>query len=433
MPESNINKRKQVFTPRFAWIYALAMTTCIGALLFGLVLFWDFLDSYEKSLPDGTAKQVFAEFFTELEKDKLYEWQKPFVSELETFANYSAYMDEKVLNGAMSYRNIITGKAEIKKYAVFSAEGKFAEFELSQIETSGKKAWVLSGIKTVFDKLEGFDIVVPAQSIVYVNGNIVEANHISGSILTNEIVGIEDVYTIENLIAQPVVEAQFTDGSWRELAYNSETKEYADKTSIIADILEGDTLYINGIAVTDNYLVKEKLTSPESERLKLSYNRYQICGSFGELVLSVVNKAGKEGLLHNLGDAAYIQEIVYSSELEDTLSELAKSAALAYATYMTKDAGIAEVKKYFETDTPTYKAIQISEVYWYTKHIGYRFENVEITEFYEHDEDNYSCRVTLDQYIVRTSTDTRLFPLDITLFFRQSDGKYLVYDMISNK
>jgi hypothetical protein len=99
---------------------------------------------------------------------------------------------------------------------------------------------------------------------------------------------------------------------------------------------------------------------------------------------------------------------------------------------MTNNSSLAELRGSFETETATYEALRKSEVYWYTDHIGYWFENIEASEFFDHGGDVFSCRVTLDQYIKRTETDTRLFPLDITLFFRNVNGKYLVYNLIGN-
>jgi len=204
-----------------------------------------------------------------------------------------------------------------------------------------------------------------------------------------------------------------------------------DKSLLTVEVLDGFTLFINNVEIGEEYLISEGIRKPEADRLNLKYKRYQIATNLGISAIKVVDNYDREGALTSEGQK-FEQEIIYDKGLEAEYKKLAEDAAKTYAKFMTNDAKLSELRGFFETGTATYEALRKSEVHWYTDHIGYRFENIEAKEFYDHGGGAFSCRVTLDQYIKRTETDTRLFPLDITLFFRPAGGKFLVFDLIGN-
>ena len=347
--------RKKVFTPRFKQIYLLTMAVLFTAAALWLGYFWLLLEEYEKKTPDYAAKQVFKQYFEDVDYGTLYELEKPKLSEVESYDGYTSYLGSKIGTGIISFGAAPTGVPGLKKYNVFADGVRFAEFELSPAEESGARRWELSRLDTLLDK---------------------------------------GLLTVE--------------------------------------ILEGFTLFVNDMEIGDDYLIAEGIRKPEADRLNLKYKRYQIATNFGIFAIKAVDGANREGALAGGVKQTFFQEIVYDSELLAKYGKLAENAATTYAKYMTNNAKLSELREFFETGTATYDALRKSEVHWYTDHIGYRFENIEASEFYDHGGEVFSCRVTLDQYIKRTETDTRRFPLDITLFFRKAGGHFLVFDLIVN-
>ena len=205
-----------------------------------------------------------------------------------------------------------------------------------------------------------------------------------------------------------------------------------DKGLLTVEILDGSTLYINDSEIGDGYLTATGIRRPEADRLNMKYNRYQMTSNLGVTAMTVVDKAGREGAIAGGAGLKYVQEIIYDDALFAKFGSLAADAATTYAKYMTNNAKLSDLRVFFETGTATYEALRRSEVHWYTDHIANWFENIVASEFFDHGGGTFSCRVTLDQYIKRTETDTKLFPLDITLFFRKTDDKFLVFELIGN-
>ena len=73
-----------------------------------------------------------------------------------------------------------------------------------------------------------------------------------------------------------------------------------------------------------------------------------------------------------------------------------------------------------------------SEVFFFTEHQKSYFENETASDFFEWDNDIFSCRITYDNYILRTAGELFCFPLDVTLFFRRVGKQFMVFDMIIN-
>ena len=407
----------------------VAATLCITA---GLAVFWKNLDKYEKSQPGYAAEQVFTQYFKEIDFDTLYELEKPALSDFEIYGNYMAYLKKKAGDTPRSFRSAPTGLPDMKKYAVYADDNLFAEFELKHIEGHGKQGWALAGVHTIFTKIEDFYIIAPAGFPVYVNGKPADNRYKAAGVILNPMASPADVYKISGLIAEPAVEVRYGNGDTEPLAYNAANNAYIYARTITADILPGSSLYINSVKADDSFIIREDIRSEETDRLGLNRSRYRITDCFDKPAVHVVDRSGSEGVIREMGDWTYIQEVLFDTELQGRFGAFAINAAKEYARFMTNNSSLAELRKYFETGTRLYDDIRKSEVVWYTDHIGHWFENAAVSEFYRQDGEAFSCRVTFDQYIQRTERDIRVFPLDVTLFIRGGGEKFLVFDMISN-
>jgi len=422
---------KKILTGKFKKAFLISLSVLAASVVCWLAFLWLRLDSYEKSMPDNAASRVFNQYFNELAFGKLFALEKPNLSSLETLENYTAYLNDRA-GGQRNFVNIPYDAQDTRKYVVFAGGAGFAEFELVKRAGFFNDIWEFSKVATIFDIIEEFKITAPAGSSVYVNSKLVGENYKTGSGLSCPMAGNYDVYTISGLIAKPVVEAQYG-GRVNTLAYDSELNEYSAIPVLTIDIIDSFTLAINGIQIDDSFLLKDGIKTAETDRLKLHRKIYRILYGFDDPPeVSIVSAAGKEGVIRNTGDLHFIQEFISDGALEAQYKDRAIATAKTYAEFMTFDTTLRELQRYFETGTEIYNNIRTSEVYFYTPHINYWFENVTASEFFARENDTFSCRVTFDHYVRRNAELLFHFPLDITLFYRRAGGQFMVYDMISN-
>jgi len=425
---------KKVFSAKFKKAYLVMLAVLSALIVCWLVFVWVNLNIYEKSNPGNVASSVFNQYFRELDFDKLFAMERSSFSELETLDNYTAYLKQRAGTGSRNFISVpLSEDTEgVKKYVVFTESAGFAEFELKEKAGVFGKVWELSSVRTVFDKINAFNIVVPSGSSVHVNGRHVSANYKTGDKIFCEMAGVHDIYTISGLAARPVVEAS-SGGRMRALSYDSEFNEYSAIPVLTADIIDSFSLFINGIKVEDSFILRDGIRTDETNRLRLHRKIYRVpYGLGGQPDVSIVSITGKESAIIDDGNLNFVQKIVSDADLERQYKDLAIAAAKTYAEFMTYDTGIRELQRYFQTGTQIYNNIRTSEVYFYTPHIDYWFENINASEFLARENDTFSCRVTFSHYVRRNAQQLNLFPLDVTLFFRRSGAQYLIYDMIIN-
>ena len=425
-----------ILADKFKRIYFSALAVLTVVIICWLVFIWLRLDSYEKSIPENTAKQVFNQYFKELAFDKLLAQEVSFISKLETLENYTAYLTERAGSGGRNFIKIPEDAelqtADIKRYVVFSDNTGIAEFELKEQPGIFGKVWRLSGVRTVYKNLDELKVIVPAGCDVYVNKKHVSKDYKTSAGIFSAAAGTYDIYTISGLIAKPVIEARFS-GRIIDLAFDSEANEYSAIPVLTADIIDSYTLFLNSIQIDDSFIIRDNIKTEETDRLRLRRKIYRIPFGLTEKPnVSIVNSAGKEGIIREKGEFHFVQEFVSDSDLEKQFKERAIAAAKTYSRFMTFNTTIRELQKYFESGTQIYQLIRTSEVYFYTPHRDNWFENEAASEFFAINDEAFSCRVTFDNLIRRTANDLFRFPLDVTLFFRRIGEQFMVYDMVIN-
>lgn len=212
---------------------------------------------------------------------------------------------------------------------------------------------------------------------------------------------------------------------------------YYKNESVAVRIYKTSKLYVNDIELSDSYITKDGITTDSCKRLPeglegIMLREYEVKDLLLAPTIKVINRFGKESnLVLDEKTNMYVEEIVYDT-ITDDIKKLATDAAQTYAKYVTLDASLANVANYFDKNSDTYNNIRISETRWYTYHIGYEFKDVELNEYYIFGEDIFSIRYSCNHYVYRTRNEEHVFPLDLTLYFKNINGKYYVYDMVSN-
>lgn len=212
---------------------------------------------------------------------------------------------------------------------------------------------------------------------------------------------------------------------------------YQKNEYVAVKIYKGSKVFVNDIELTDSYITSDNISTESCKHVPEGVTGIMMCeyavdGLLLKPTIKVINRYGNESkLVYDEKDNIYVEEITYDEPTKDIVKR-ATDAAQTYAKYITLDASLNNLSKYFDSTSNTYRNIRVSEIKWYTAHIGYKFEDVELKEYYKYDENTFSIRYSCNHQVYRTKTDIHTFPLDLTLYFKNIKGDYYVYDMVSN-
>ncbi len=218
---------------------------------------------------------------------------------------------------------------------------------------------------------------------------------------------------------------------------NTVSTLYQKNESVSARIYKDSKIYINDIELADSYITADDITTDSCKHVPegvvgILMREYKVENLLLKPSVKVINRYGNESnLVYDEKNNVYVEEITFDEPTEDIIKR-ATDAAQTYAKYITLDASLNTLSKFFDSTSNTYKNIKISETKWYTTHIGYEFEDVKLKEYYRYDENTFSIRYSCNHQVYRTRTDIHTFPLDLTLYFKNIKGNYYVYDMVSN-
>ena len=218
---------------------------------------------------------------------------------------------------------------------------------------------------------------------------------------------------------------------------NSVSTIYQKNEFVTVKIYKGSKVFVNDIELTDSYITTDDITTESCKHVPEGVNgilmrEYKVDNLLLKPNVKVINRFGNEStLVYDENNNVYVEEISYDEPSEEIIKR-ATDAAQTYAKYITLDASLNSLSKYFDSTSNTYKNIRVSEIKWYTAHIGYEFEDVELKEYYIYDENTFSIRYSCNHQVYRTKNDIHTFPLDLTLYFKNIKGNYYVYDMVSN-
>ncbi len=356
--------------PRFYSALIVCWVIALSALVIGLLFLATYLKDYESVQPKYTADEVFREYFEK--KNFTYVLDHPSVKlgSYETKDSIGAYLSALVGENELSYHNISSGMdLDTSKYIVKYSEGE-RDVKIASFEL------VKSGEKSPkgFDKyaLAGFELFYPAEK------------------------------------------------------------------SVALKVTKGSVPYINGIPLDDGCIKEEGIEHENNAHLPegvsgIFYTLYYVDELTSTPSVTVKNAEGADiPLFFNNEENCYETELVYDEALAAEMGERAAEAGKILATYMQNDCKIAKVTPYFEKGTPLYKSITSTLQWAVIDHDSYTFEDIETSEFYRYDENTFSCRVKMTHVLKRKRLEDYRDRVDATFFFREINGKYMVYDRTNN-
>lgn len=119
-------------------------------------------------------------------------------------------------------------------------------------------------------------------------------------------------------------------------------------------------------------------------------------------------------------------EVAIGQEERDT----ALNAARTYALYMIKKASAADLAKYFNRSSDTYRAITGAELGFVQSAAKQEFTQEQVSDYIRYSEDLFSVRIRLNLKQTRRDGTVKDNPVDQSLFFSRDDrGRWLCYFM----
>lgn len=214
---------------------------------------------------------------------------------------------------------------------------------------------------------------------------------------------------------------------------------YKAEKSISVKALTNSTVYINNVPLTEDYITSEEMPTEVNKHLPegvpgITYVIYKVEGLLNDPTPHVLNRREAQGMLtYDEEKALYTEEVSYDTDWQKQYAAHVINAAETYAKYLTMDATAAQLRKYFDQTSKIYYLISTSERYWYTPHIAFAFEGSSATEFYAYSDEVFSCRYTGTMVVYKTASEIFRYPMNLSLYFKNIDGTFMVYDMVNNE
>lgn len=213
---------------------------------------------------------------------------------------------------------------------------------------------------------------------------------------------------------------------------------FQTKKDVTIRVPKGYSLKVNDVTVESSYVSEDNIEDISTKYLPegtngLLYTDYSIKGLLFEPTITAFAPDGSATTVsYEEKNDIYKAAIISDAELMETQSEYIIKAASAYAAYMSNDAGFGKISPYLDKNSDIYDRVRTVDNVWVRDHSGYKISNEKTSEFHKYSDDVYTCRVTLKQSLQKAGYADHIENIDLILCMKKVDGKYLIYDIITN-
>ena len=218
--------------------------------------------------------------------------------------------------------------------------------------------------------------------------------------------------------------AELPDWKFGEVVLN-----YAYTESVTVQKMAGQTVYVNGVALTDDHTIQIGTTLadnylPAGVQGPQIHTQY-LDGLMQEPVITATDNAG------NSMEVSYNAEkdlYVVQSEVNTMDAELetrAIGAAKTYSLRMIEKASTKELGKYFDSKSETYKTIVGIDPWmqeWFFQ--SYEWGQEAITGYYRYSDKLFSVHVKLPMLVTRTHDSVKEYLVDHSFFFEKQGNSW---------
>ena len=193
------------------------------------------------------------------------------------------------------------------------------------------------------------------------------------------------------------------------------------------------TVYLNGVALDDSYVIKLLSTDaegylPEGEH-GLRRQWLYADGFLSQPQVTAVNAAGEAVELVYDAESGMYTQVFAPMEISEEERSAVVEAAKVYCRYMIGANESGTLSKYFDKQMDNYSTILYGDG-WMQDYKSYNFSEAELEGFYRYSDSRFSVRLKMTLNVKRNNGTTKEYPLDFTFFLRaKEEGGWLVYRM----
>lgn len=358
--------------PKFYLFYLIWIAVTMAALLIACLVVRGLLAEYEDAQPKYLAGEVFEDYFTPIDYDRLLS-EARYDAGLAPPEAVREYLSGEVGQEELSWSIGASGDPEEVRYIVKAGKKQIGGIVLA----AGQKK-TAHGFRT-------YDFSHVELSL--------DPSAIPGGVIT---------------ISAPADCTVTVDGA--ELTEQQRTDSYLDTKSL--------KCYPSGVSGIE-YAV---YTLPGLKELP---REVSVTDAFG----------GRSEVTFDSSASAYHAGPAYSEALAAEHGTFVTEAIEGYAAYMQRapGSGFSKIRKYFDPDSSLYAAISAAgrDLWMVYAPTSNKFQDVEVGEFHAYGEDIISCHISFIQMVYR-SGEERPDVIDMYVFLHRTGNGWLIYDWYNN-
>lgn len=194
------------------------------------------LEIYEKAQHQTVCRQVFAELFGDPDWASLYEASGEEDTEFEGKDAYAAYMEAKVGDGQLTFRELPAEAEDIRSYAVTLEDEVIAQFTMKDVSGGAQvPQWQAEDVQVFFERNLTYRIRTQSGNTVIVNGVALGEDRMIENSYSQLQVGDGEpskfmgqcIFEADNLLVQPTVTVQDSQGQDLEVTFDSESNTFS--------------------------------------------------------------------------------------------------------------------------------------------------------------------------------------------------------------
>lgn len=315
----------------FYTFYFMFILLFFVAVFFGLQWLRGWLVDYQAAQPTTKSQEVFEQLFSNPDWDALYDAANVEDTPYEGKAQFVSYMENKVGDAALTYKETSAGLSGDKKYFVFLGDEKVAAFTLSGQTTAITDIpdWELGSIELYYDRGETFYIRNVDGHTVYVNDVPLDDSHviqIATTVAAEKYlpIGITGVsmctQRISDLMAVPTVTIFDDKGNPMEVSYDPESRTFTEQTKSNTISDEEKEAALNAAKTYCLFMIEKAGTADIAKYFDTSSDTYAVLAKVKQDGLWMQGNNGHRFTKEEVSNYARYSDDLFSARVALTLN-----------------------------------------------------------------------------------------------------------------
>lgn len=336
----------------FYTLYFMFILVFFVATFFGLQWLQGWLADYQAAQPTTKSQEVFDQLFSHPDWGALYDAAGIEDTPYEGKEQFVAYMENKVGDSQLTFKETSAGLSGDKKYFVLLGDEKIASFTLSgqTAAITDIPDWELGSVELFFDRSETFYIQNVDGHTVEVNGVPLDDSHVIQIATTAAAerlpIGVTGTSTctqeISDLMAVPTVTIFDKSGKSMEVSYDAETHTFTEQTEANTISDSEREAALNAAKTNCLFMIEKASKADIAKYFDTSSDVYSVIVNLGNLWVQDNN--GYRFTKEEVSDYARYSDDLFSARVSLTLNVTRKDGT-------TKDFGYDSTLFFRKQDT----------------------------------------------------------------------------------